>query len=117
MAAGRCSLANHFSLLIVKLGPWPEADIPRLQLIALARVEIVEFHVHLAITPKWLGIGTDIGGLHWELVAHSQLMAAGLNFEIALVGGRLIVHLQRQQGRVLLMRFQIDPCLRRIMVR
>ncbi|MNR33402.1 hypothetical protein D3C85_1510730 [compost metagenome] len=117
LAASRCPLANHFSLLIIELCPRPETDIPRLQLIPLASVEILEFHVQQTVTPQRLGVGTDVGWLNRELITHRQLMATGMNLEVALVGGGLVIDFQRLQRCIFLLRIQVDPRLGGIMAR
>lgn len=67
---------------------------PALQLVALAGVEVVEGQVQLTVAPQRLGLGADIGRRHGELVAHGQLMVAGLDFEITFINGGLFVHFQ-----------------------
>jgi len=108
-------MADHFSLLIIELGPRPKTDVPRLQLITFAGVEILEFHVQLTIAPQRLGVGADVGGLHRKLVTDCQFMATGLNLEVAFIVGGLVIDLQCLQRRIFLLRVQVDPGLCRIM--
>ncbi|MNG18063.1 hypothetical protein D3C84_1020920 [compost metagenome] len=84
-------MPHHFALLIVKLGPWPETNAAGLQLVPLAGVEVLEFHVQPAITPQRLGIRADVAGFDGKLITHRQFMAAGLHFEIAPVDGRPVI--------------------------
>mgnify|MGYP006161137823 CR=1 FL=1 len=59
-------MADHIALLVIELRPWPETDAASLQLIALTGVEVLEFHLQLAVAPQWFGIGADVGGFDRE---------------------------------------------------